>query len=251
MGLGLATALAIAYVMPMKAEGADVDQSEKVSQGTNGFSIIVKLTNNDLGTVYDSATFNLDGILGKIADAIIANNTNYTGYTRSGIYSNINYSVLNNSFGEDGWGWSAIKQSDDGIYVSHVQGGREGRDYTSWKYTNMLMLNINYLGNMTDLNNNQILDENEKIELSTNKVTDAFIPKESDGSTWPADAYSYQLKQHTWTIEKGAAINAIITPGTITVPYGTIVTQSVQAIVNDLNNPGHRWIYKGQSTTNK
>jgi hypothetical protein len=182
--------------MPLRGNGAEVVQST-INQSTNGADIFIRLINNEPNSniVYESATFNLDGVFGQLVDAVIARNADHADKTRTDIYSNLTFGTMG---GEVFQGWGVTRNGNE-LSITHI-GGIGGVSWKYWKSTSadpngdMQLLTIYYVGSMFDFNHNGILDENEKIELSTNTVANAFHGYELDGSTWTGNAFSYQLK---------------------------------------------------------
>lgn len=59
-----------------------ITQYDPVVQST-AVKLDLGLTNNDPSAIYNSGQLSLDAMLGNVADTIIANNSNYTGFTRN------------------------------------------------------------------------------------------------------------------------------------------------------------------------
>lgn len=87
-----------------KAESALV--SSNIFQGGNNIDLKSSLinytfTNNDIGAIYNSATLDLQSVLGGVVDSIVAKNT--LGLSAADVYQNMSFTITTSGNVSSGW----------------------------------------------------------------------------------------------------------------------------------------------------
>ncbi len=212
--------IAVASMMPMKGEGAGVIQYGDAAQGPVNTTFIMDLMNNNVGTVYQSATINLDAILGDVADYISqhSSDTNFAGKSRSEIYGKFFFVPG----GEVSTGWSATFNGSNTVNITHIN-GIPGLQYTTWQspsYNNGIQDTMTLYCTVP----NSALN-GKNMTTSGSKTNNIFAATTTGGAIAYTSSYPYQLKPEPTTI------NGI--PYTWLTQYGLSTNNAVETVDND------------------
>ncbi len=186
-------ALAAAYA-PMKTDAALTIQYGDAAQGPVNTTFIISLINNDIGTIYQSATLNVDALLGGVADYISNNSTdpNFAGQSHNSIYSQMFFTPG----GEVSTGWGAV-MSGGTLNLTHIN-GIPGLQYTTWQassYNNGIQDTMNIYGTIANSALNGL-----NISSTGLEVDNVFAATTTGGATAYATAYSFQTVPEPSTI---------------------------------------------------
>ncbi len=165
-------------------------------QGDNGAAFDIELINNDTSTTYESGVLSIDGILGDVADAVIAKNSNYSGFTRNQIMSEWGFSLRDPPTGEVSSGWSAALDGNNNLQISHGIFG-----VTPWTDTtqnsgnqDLMVLTLSIPKSQLDFNHNDVFDAaTESLYKTEIGVTDAFTATTVGGGTRTGDGQAYTV----------------------------------------------------------
>ena len=173
--------------LTLHAHGAQTIQYGDAAQGPVNTGFVIDLINNDPGTIYQSATLDLDGLLGNVADWISQNSTDpsFAGKTHTQIYSQIYFTPG----GEVSTGWSTAVNGTT-LEITHVN-GIPGLEYTTWQSTaynsgsqDMMRLYVSFPNAALNGHN---------ITMTSTPAANAFVAKTTAGPYSPAPAYAYAV----------------------------------------------------------
>jgi len=183
----------IALFLPSRSFGAQVIQYGNAAQGPDNTTFIISLVNNDVGTVYQSATLDLEALLGGVADwiSLHSSGANFAGKSHAQIFSQFYFALG----GEVSTGWSAIPNGTI-LEITHIN-GIPGLQYTTWQASS-------YNGGIQDTMNLYCTLPNSalnglNLSSSTNLVLNAFSALTFGGATAYTTAYSYNVLEHPTT----------------------------------------------------
>ncbi len=187
--------IASMLLVPNTGYVAQITQTNPV-QGNQGAEMSVYMQNNDPSAIYDSAQLDLEGLAGRVADAVIAYNSSYAGFTRGQVMAEWGVSVRAPPTGEVYSKWLATKETNGHIQLTH-----SGIGYDKWFSTqdnpsqDLMALTISVPKEQLDFNHNGVFDaETESIQKTTNAVPNAFVGKSESGLTeWPTQGQAYGI----------------------------------------------------------
>lgn len=187
-GLGLAV-FALMLYLPARSFGAQVVQYGDAAQGPVNTSFIADLINDNIGTTYQSATLDLEGLLGNVADYICqhSSDTNFAGKSHAEIFSRIFF--LPSTEGEISNGWGATMNGTT-LEITHAD-GIPGLDYTTWQSSSYHSGGQDMMRLYCTIPNSALNGNN--LTTTTNQVQNAFSALTLAGATAYTTAFSYKV----------------------------------------------------------
>jgi hypothetical protein len=185
-----ATALIGFVAFSSSASAATINQNAvDNSVDLNYTSMHLKMTNNDSGAIYDSAT--LDVGLKALSEQIAAQNSSYTA---AEALDAISAQIRGPPTGDIETGWSPYLWDQDGkIYLNHTAAGEL---WTTDQYSDEMALTISVPKYLLDLNGNGwsesdvALGLDSILHLSSTPIVNGFVGH--DGGGYVATPFSYE-----------------------------------------------------------
>lgn len=172
------------------------------------------LINNDIGTTYQSATLDIEGLLGNVADYISqhSSDTNFAGKSHAEIFSRIYISPG----GEVSNGWGATMNGTN-LEITH-----SGRNFTEWQSSSYNSGAQDMMRLYCTIPNSALNGYN--LTTTTNQDQNAFSALTFAGATAYTTAFSYKVLEPP-------ATNLTILEIT-TLPAGTTLDGELTALTN-------------------
>lgn len=180
--------IALALCQPTDSRGAQVVQYGNALQGSGNTTFAIDLINNDVGTIYQSATLDLDALLGSVADwiSLHSSDINYHGKSHAQIYSQIFFSIG----GEVSTGWAGNPNGST-LEIYNDAAGDPDSDYTTWRSSSYNGGNQNAMTLYCTLPSSAL--NGNILTTATNMEGNVFNPSEQVGVTFHAPACPYTV----------------------------------------------------------
>jgi hypothetical protein len=197
--------IALTISLPSSSQAAQVVQYGDATQDNDYTEVFIDFINNDMGTTYDSATMDIDALLGSVADHIIAHNSDYSSSTRSNIYSRIFFMPRGPPEGDVANGWYTAKSENILSFF------RLGLEPDVWAYGLKMRMFIDFPSSLFDYNHDGVPDVTfGKSSSPSNLALNAFTGITDSGTPRTTSAYSYFVSTPTsgWVFTSNI-INAV------------------------------------------